>query len=49
MEILNDSDSMKYSGGAKITTGFIIFFSAIGSFILGIIDGLSNPKVCNSK
>lgn len=49
MVTLNDNESIKYTGGAKITTGFVIIFTAIGSFILGIIDGLSNPKTCNSR
>jgi len=49
MVILDDNESINYSGGAKITAGLVIVFTAIGSFILGIIDGLTNPKACNSK
>jgi len=49
MITLNDSESIKYSGGAKLTTGLVLIVSAIGSFILGLIDGISNPKACRSK
>lgn len=49
MVTLSENESIKYSGGGKITAGLVIFITAVGSFILGIIDGLSNPKACNSK
>lgn len=49
MITLNDNEAINYTGGAKITTGFVIVFTAITSFILGVFDGLTNPKVCNSK
>ena len=49
MVILKDNDTINYCGGAKISGGIALFIAAIGSFILGIIDGISNPKACNSK
>ena len=49
MITLNDKETINYSGGAKISTGFVIFITSIASFILGIIDGISNPKTCNLK
>lgn len=49
MITLNDNDSIKYTGGAKITSSLVIILTAIGSFILGIVDGITNPKACNSK
>lgn len=49
MITIDNNEAMKYSGGAKISTGLVIFITALGSFILGIFDGLSNPKACNAK
>ncbi|MBQ6840621.1 MAG: hypothetical protein IJO63_00695 [Bacilli bacterium] len=49
MVTLNEQEAIQYTGGGKITTGFVIFFTAITSFVLGVFDGLSNPKACNSK
>ena len=47
MVTLSDNDSMKYIAGGKISIGLAVTLAAIGSFILGVIDGLSNPKKCN--
>lgn len=49
MITLSDNEAIKYNGGGKISAGLVIIISAIGSFILGVIDGLSNPKACNSS
>lgn len=47
MEILNEKDAMNYVGGFKITKTVIALIAGLSSFILGIIDGLSNPRKCN--
>ena len=49
MITLNDNEMINCVGGAKITTGIVVIITAIGSFILGLIDGLSNPKACNLR
>ena len=46
MEILNDGEMMNYSGGFKITKTIIVLVAGLSAFILGIVDGLSNPKKC---
>ena len=46
MKILNDAEAMNYSGGFHLTKGIIALIGGIGTFILGIIDGLSNPQRC---
>ena len=47
MEILDDKEAMKYIGGFKITKLAIALITGITAFILGVIDGISNPKRCN--
>lgn len=49
MEILHDDECLEYCGGAKISMGLGIAISALGAFILGLIDGISNPKKCNAR
>lgn len=49
MITLSDKESLNYVGGAKITAGLVMILAAVGSFILGLIDGFSNPKACNAK
>lgn len=49
MITLNNQESISYYGGAKITASLAIALAAIGSFIMGFIDGFSNPKACNSR
>ena len=46
MEILNDNEMMKYTGGFKITKTIAVLIAGLSAFILGIVDGLSNPKKC---
>ena len=46
MEILNDKEAMNYIGGFKLTKTVIAILAGLSSFILGIIDGLSNPQKC---
>ena len=47
MEILNDQEAMNYSGGFKLTATAIAVIAGLSAFVLGIIDGLSNPQRCN--
>lgn len=49
MITLKDSESVNYKGGGKISKGLLFIVSAIGSFIFGVIDGISNPKACRVK
>jgi hypothetical protein len=48
MEVLNEEQMLSINGGFKLTMSFIAIASSIVTFALGVIDGLSNPKVCNS-
>jgi hypothetical protein len=49
MKVLCDDECLSYSGGAKISLALSVALSAVGAFILGIIDGISNPKSCNAR
>lgn len=49
MEILKDKECLEYAGGAKFGIGLTAFFTAFASFVLGMIDGISNPKRCNAR
>ena len=49
MELLNEKEALKCNGGAKISAGIIVVISAIGSFICGILSGISNPIKCNAR
>lgn len=49
MKILCEEECLSYSGGAKISLALSIALSAFGAFILGVIDGISNPKSCNAR
>lgn len=46
MEILNDKKSMEYVGGFKITKTVAALITGLVAFVLGIVDGISNPKRC---
>ncbi len=46
MEILKDSEAMNYVGGFKITKVALAIIAGVTAFVLGIVDGLSNPKRC---
>ena len=46
MEILNDKETMNYVGGFKLTKTVIAIIAGVTSFVLGILDGLSNPQKC---
>lgn len=46
MEI-STKEALGYKGGAKISLATGILISAICSLVMGIIDGLLNPKTCN--
>ena len=48
MELLNNDKALSYVGGAKFTMAVGIFIASAVSFILGVFDGFSNPKVCNN-
>ncbi len=47
MKLLNDNEAMNYVGGIKISKAAIAIIVGVTTFILGIIDGLSNPQRCN--
>ena len=49
MITLSEKESVEYIGGGKASIGLGLFFAALGSFILGFIDGFSNPKACNTQ
>lgn len=43
-------ESQKCTGGAaKIIGGVYILGVALVSFLLGVIDGITNPKACNIR
>ena len=44
--ILNEKELMEIEGGAKYS--FIIAIGAIGTFIIGILDGILRPLKCNN-
>jgi len=44
MELLTKESALEYKGGAKITLGIATFWAAVTAFVLGVIDGFSNPK-----
>lgn len=46
MKKINDIELKKINGGA-INWGLAAGISAIASFLIGVIDGLINPKKCN--
>lgn len=39
MEILREDECLEYSGGAKFSIALGAALSALGAFILGVIDG----------
>lgn len=43
--ILEEKELIKIQGGAKYS--FLIAACAIGTFIIGIIDGILRPLKCN--
>ena len=46
--VLNNRELMNIRGGASYKKiGFGIIISALGSFIVGIIDGYLRPLKCN--
>ena len=47
MEILNNENMLEYQGGIKMSIGLASVIAAVGAFLLGVIDGISNPKKCN--
>ena len=47
MEKMNN-DKMKKIKGGGINWGLMAGIGAITSFLVGIIDGLMNPKKCNN-
>lgn len=46
---LSKKEAISYVGGAKISLGIITTIIAIGSFIMGFIDGITNPQKCNNR
>ena len=49
MELLHEDECLNYSGGGRLSLAIGVTIAAFGSFILGIIDGISNPKKCNAR
>lgn len=46
--VLKNEELMKINGGASSkNVGIGIIFAALGSFIVGIIDGFLRPLACN--
>lgn len=46
MRNIDDFELKKIKGGG-INWGMVAGFGAVASFLIGIIDGLINPKKCN--
>lgn len=46
MKEMNQEELMQIQGGG-INWGIIAGISGFASFIIGVIDGLTNPKSCN--
>lgn len=42
-----DNKQLKEIKGGGINWGLMAGISAVGSFLIGVIDGLINPKKCN--
>ena len=47
MQVLKANEAISYNGGGKITTGIAVIITGVVVFVMGIIDGLTNPKKCN--
>lgn len=47
MENMTNKELYEVKGGG-INLGMVAGFGAVASFIIGIIDGLINPKKCNN-
>lgn len=47
--VLKDNEAQKYYGGGKVAVVIGAAIAAIGTFILGFIDGYTNPKSCNAR
>lgn len=46
---LKDVEAKEYVGGVKFTSGFMILCTAVTSFLLGFVDGYTNPKACYKR
>lgn len=46
MKQINNEQLKEVKGGA-VNWGVVAGISAFGSFLIGLIDGLINPKKCN--
>ena len=44
---LSTNEAIRYNGGAKLSLGVTAVLTAIGALIMGIVDGLLNPKMCS--
>ena len=47
MKKINNEQLKKIKGGA-INLKLVAGISAVASFLIGVIDGLMNPKKCNN-
>lgn len=46
MKVLNNDEMLEYNGGIKLYTGYVAVIAGVVSFILGFIDGYTNPQKC---
>ena len=46
MEVLNNDEMLEVKGGGL---GFWIAVGAAVTFIIGVIDGITNPTACRQK
>ena len=49
MEVLNSDLALSYQGGGKIGITVAAIIGGTVAFILGLIEGITNPKTCNVK
>lgn len=47
MESMNNKELFEVKGGG-VNWGMLAGISAFASFLIGVIDGLTNPKKCNN-
>lgn len=43
-----DSEKLKQVNGGGVNWGLMAGIGAVASFLIGVIDGLINPKKCNN-
>lgn len=43
-----NNEQLKFVKGGGVNWGMMAAIGAFGSFLIGVIDGLINPKKCNN-